>query len=60
MVSPSVASRMKQWRCGAGDRIDSREVRAFMTIAAVASQGEIVGIVATALLLCDDVFDVMK
>jgi hypothetical protein len=51
---------MKQRYCGTCGRIDSREVRTLMKIAAVAGQREIVGIVATAMLPCDDVFDVMK
>ena len=40
-------------------RVDSCQVRAFVQIAAVASQRQIIGIIGAAVLLCRDVFNMM-
>ncbi len=41
-------------------RIDAREIRALLEIAALASQRGVIKVVATAVLLRDDVLDVVR
>jgi hypothetical protein len=41
-------------------RVDSTEVRAFVQIAAVASEREILDVIAAAVLAGDNVFDLMR
>jgi len=50
---------MKDGRHLPGLRVDSCQVRAFVQIAAVSSQRQIIGIIGAAVLLCRDVFNMM-
>lgn len=60
VIGPTVATRMKQVRYFTRDWIDPCEVGTFMKIAAMASQRQIAGVVETAMLFSNDVFDVVK
>ena len=44
----------------AGERIHTRKIGTFAEIAAVTGQGQIIRLVAAAVLFGDDVFDVMS
>ncbi len=37
--------------------IDATEIRAFVGITSIATEREVLGVILTAMLLCDDVFD---
>src|SRR5262249_55217536 len=57
---PIVLTRVKE-RCElAGVRVDARKIWTFECVAPCAGQGEVIGLVASAMLLGDDVFDVVS
>jgi len=58
--SPAVAPRVEERLDLATHRIDAREIRALQEIAALASQREVIRVVAPAVLLRDDVLDVVR
>lgn len=60
MIGPLVPSRMKQGCQCAAERIDAGKVRAFVKVAVMARKREIVSPIRTAMLFCNDVFDVME
>ncbi len=60
MVRPDIAPGMKDRHNLAGRRVDTRQVWSLVGVAAVAGESEIVWGVSPAVLLCDDVFDVMR
>jgi hypothetical protein len=59
VVGPLIAPRVKKPDDLSGLRVDSGQVRAFMKIAAVAGERQIVSIFEAAVLLRDDVLDMM-
>jgi hypothetical protein len=60
MVQPSVAARIKKWHSIAAERIDSDQIRSFMKIAPVTSEGKITASARSAMLFRDDVLDMMR
>jgi hypothetical protein len=60
VIGPSIAARMKQQLHAGCKRVDSAEIRPFAQIAVMACQREISGVVRTAMLPRNDVFDVMR
>jgi hypothetical protein len=58
MIVPLIAPGMKQSDDVARIRVDARQVRAFIGVASVARPGEIVWVVATAMLPRNDVLHV--
>jgi hypothetical protein len=59
VVRPSVATRMKQRRHLVGQSVDPTQVGTFVKVAAMARQREIIGVIETAMLLSNDVLNVM-
>jgi hypothetical protein len=59
MFCPSIPAGVKQARHLSGLGIDTREIRAFMQITAVAGKSQIFGIIRAAVLASNDVLDVM-
>ena len=57
VVSPDIATRMKQPDSGSGQRIDAREVWALVEVAPEATEAEVVGSRRSAMLLGHDVVD---
>jgi hypothetical protein len=60
VFSPLVAPRTEEEYRLAGGRVEAREVRALGEIAALAGQGELVNVVAAAMLPRDDMLDVVR
>ena len=59
VLRPEIAPRMKQSHELPRERINPRQVRAFMQIAAVTGQSEIVRVIGAPMLLCHNMLDVM-
>jgi hypothetical protein len=60
MVRPHVAPRVEERDKRAAGRVDAGEVGPLVGIAAVAGQGEVCRVIGPAVLLGDDVFDVVR
>ena len=59
MVGPGVSAGVKERDEGRGLDVASREIRALTSVASVAGQGEVLQVVGTAVLLRDDMLNVM-
>ena len=57
MIGPGVSTRIEQCRDSARIGIDTREVRPFVSVVAVAGESEAAGIAGATVLLRYDVFD---
>ena len=57
VVAPTLAPGMKQLDDGARHRVDARQVRSLVSVAAITSQRQVVQGIVRAMLLRDDVFD---
>lgn len=60
MIRPPVSPGVKQNLYFTRHRVDSTQVRAFVQIAAMASERKIFDIIAAAVLTGDNVFDLMR
>jgi ABC-type Co2+ transport system permease subunit len=59
MVGPSIMARVKKLRDLSCVRVDSGQIGSLAQVATVACKRQVVRIVGTAVLLCDDVFHMM-
>ena len=57
MSRPALPARVKDADHGAGDRIDAREIWAFVPVIVVTRQGKVFRITTAAVLLGDNVLD---
>jgi hypothetical protein len=60
VLHPQVTSRVKQWRHLARHWVNTGEIGAFLEVAAMACQRQVVNVIAPAMLLGDNMLDVVR
>lgn len=60
MLRPLVNAGMEEGDDLTGFDVQAGEIRTFMKIGSMAGEGEVLGVIGTAMLFCDDVLNVVR